>query len=500
MVPQGNLNIDNNLLRISSECISPSLCHIYNLSLIKGIVPVQWKTAKITPVYKGRGDHKLLGTISIVPTVAKVIEAYIKSKLISFLEINKLLCPTQFAYLNNTSTETALHNFIDNTLNNIDKGNISAACMLDLTKGFDTVCHESLLNKLQKYGIQYNILSWFTSYLSNRLQFVKYNNNISKQTTVTIGVPQGTILGPILFLIYINDFSNLSPDSTIFKYADDATIDCHSNNPSLLNTKMQLALSNTTEWLKMNRLVINPEKSTFIILGHKSKIRDINFSLHINGAVLPQCSSTKLLGIIIDEHLCWDSHIQHLLKKLSPKLGLLRRLSYIFPREVLTLLYLSIIQPHLDYCISIWGTCSRGNILTLQKIQNRAARIVTCNYDYSISSRSIIKDLGWMNIDQRHFYFTSILMYKSLNSLTSDTISNRFTKCEQIHNYFTRSSSNLSLHPPKPRTNYLKHCLSYNGVMCWNKLPLTIKNFKTFNSFKFACRKYILSYSSHLPL
>ena len=105
------LNIDNNLLRISSECISPSLCHIYNLSLIKGIVPVQWKTAKITPVYKGRGDHKLLGNyrpISIVPTVAKVIEAYIKSKLISFLEINKLLCPTQFAYLNNTSTETAL--------------------------------------------------------------------------------------------------------------------------------------------------------------------------------------------------------------------------------------------------------------------------------------------------------------------------------------------------------------------------------------------------------
>ena len=201
----------------------------------------------------------------------------------------------------------------------------------------------------------------------------------------------------------------------------------------LLNTKMHLALSNTAEWLKMNRLVINPEKSTFIILGHKSKMRDINFSLHINGAVLPQCSSTKLLGIIIDEQLCWDCHIQHLLKKLSPKLGLLRRLSYIFPREVLTLLYLSIIQPHLDYCISIWGTCSRGNILTPQKIQNRAARIVTCNYDYSISSRSIIKDLGWMNIDQRHFYFTSILMHKSLNSLTSDTISNRFTKCEQIH-------------------------------------------------------------------
>ena len=141
----------------------------------------------------------------------------------------------------------------------MDKGNISAACMLDLTKGFDTICHDILFYKLQKYGIRGNSLSWFNSYLSNRVQYVQIDNNVSCPRKVSIGVPQGTILGPVLFLIYINDFNNIN--TLLVKYADDSTILCHSKDSNQLETNVQSALSGASQWLQSNRLVVNPKKS-----------------------------------------------------------------------------------------------------------------------------------------------------------------------------------------------------------------------------------------------
>ena len=375
----------------------------------------------------------------------------------------------------------------------MDNGQITAACMLDLTKGFDTISHELLVHKMYHYGFRGNILDWIKSYLSDRTQFVRCNNSSSEYQNIQIGIPQGTILGPVLFLIYINGFLNLTPESDIISYADDSTFKAHSNDLKELNTMMQDSLSAAEQWLHKNRLVANPNKSSFILLGHSSRINDVDLNLIFNDTRLPSCDNTKLLGVVIDSQLRWNEHVTFLLKKVSPKLGLLRRLSALFPSEVLSSLYISIIQPHIDYCLSVWGSCSQTNISSIQKVQNRAARIVTKCYDYSIRSSSLIQQLGWLNVTQRHIYFTCILMYKSVNNLISETISNRFSLSGEIHPYTTGFSTSNNLHVGKPKTNYMKRGLSYKGVDYWNELPTAIKTCENLNNFKMTLRKFLLN-------
>ena len=195
--------------------------------------------------------------------------------------------------------------------------------------------------------------NWFQSYLTNRKQFVRYNNITSPSKPVFIGVPQGTILGPILFLIYTNDFTNLTSDSLIVKYADDSSVVSHSNELSSLNNKMQTAVNEGAKWLNDNRMVINPNKSNYIIIGHLKITCQNSFNLHINNNPLTPCTNAKLLGIIIDDQLCWKNHVEFLLKKTAPKLGLLRRLRFNLPSDLLQNLYMAIIQPFIDYCISV---------------------------------------------------------------------------------------------------------------------------------------------------
>ena len=203
---------------------------------------------------------------------------------------------------------------------------------------------------------------------------------------------------------------------------------------------MQTALNEAAKWLNDNRMVINPNKSNYIIIGHPKKTCQNSFNLHINNNPLTPCTNAKLLGIIIDDQLCWKNHVEFLLRKTAPKLGLLRRLRFNLPSDLLQNLYMAIIQPFIDYCISVWGSCNKTHKQLIQKIQNRAVRIVSGNYDFSVRSSTLIEKMGWMNIEERHKYFTLILMYKCSNNLTSDTISNLFCKPVSVH-HSTRFAS-----------------------------------------------------------
>ena len=221
------INIDNKLLRLSALAIAPSLTHIFNLSLYHCFVPNDWKIARITPIFKKKGskdDPNNYRPISVVSTIAKILEKHVKLELMNHMTKNKLLASSQSAYIKNHSTENALLYLVDNCMSNINNGEINLLCRINLLKEFDVLNHNILLRKLFQYNISFYELQRFESYLSNRTQFVRIDKNTSNSKSIDIGGPQGIVLGPILFLIYINDLEKNIHNGKIVKYADDTNL------------------------------------------------------------------------------------------------------------------------------------------------------------------------------------------------------------------------------------------------------------------------------------
>jgi hypothetical protein len=326
--------------------------------------------------------------ISVIPNVAKIVEKLIKRQIVNHFGSNNLFDKSQHAYLKGHSTQTALHILVDTWLHNINNNLINGVIMLDLSKGFDTICTEILIKKLQKYGITGNSLTWFQSYLSNRTQFVRHDNKISTPRKINIGVPQGTILGPILFLIYMNDLPNNVTSSLAILYADDTTFPDSAPTYEELQTKLNNTLTEASHWFHKNRLIINISKSSLLLISTRYNLEKVpsDFIVKLDGTPLPIVTCTKLLGVVIDSTLTWDKHIEYICNKLSPRVGMLHRLRLVIPLEYLTLVYTTMVQSVLDYCITVWGNSPKKYFSLAQRIQNSSSRAVTGQLDYRLVS------------------------------------------------------------------------------------------------------------------
>ena len=283
------LGLSGTILCIAAHSIAPSLYVLFNKSLGLGHVPRDWKLARVTPLYKGKGSKSELGSyrpISVISHVPKIIEKFVCHSFNKYLTDNSLLHNDQFAYRKSQSTVNAVHTLIDTTLSNIDQGMLTGLVQLDLTKGFDLVNHKILLFKLNKYGVVNNCLSWFDSYLSDRQQLVCYNGNTSDICNLSIGVPQGTILGPTLFVLYINDFSNNIGPAFCIRYADDTSIVACDYNITALQSKLQASTEKATEWLTNNRLLVNSNKCSCMLIGSRQRIKNLSLNIYILRATL----------------------------------------------------------------------------------------------------------------------------------------------------------------------------------------------------------------------
>ena len=492
------LDLDSKLLRLSAPLIAPLLAHIYNLSLFSGIIPSDWKLARITPIYKGKGqrtDPNNHRPISVVSPIAKILEKSVKCQLVSYLQQHNILSSCQSAYLKNHSTQTSLHHIVDHLLTNIDSGKINVACFLDLSKGFDTLNIDILLLKLQKYGIIGNSLTWFKSYLTDRQQLVRTESNISQIKSVNIGVPQGTVLGPILFLLYVNDLPSIITDALLSMYADDSFLCSSAFSIKEACNKLNSCLIHVSNWFKENRLLINTSKSHFMVIGTQSRIKNINetITITLNEKPLDKITSTKLLGMIIDENLNFNQHIDFLIKKTSPKIALLKRLRHILPLESLNKIYHATVQPHFDYSLTVWGNSSKQNLSSIQKLQNRAARAITGNYDYTTSVSGLIKQLSWMNIHQRLSYFLGILVFKCLNNQAPTYLTELLNYVTDHQTYHTRSVSNNLLLVPRSHLSLFRQSFHFAGSSLWNTLPISITKCDNIYKFKTDLKQYIMS-------
>ena len=272
--------------------------------------------------------------------MGKILEQAVKHQLVTHLINGKLLSPNQFAYIKGKSTQTAPHNIIDSWLSNIKKDDITGACFLDLTQCFDSVSHDILLNKLENYGINNTELQWFCSYLTNRTQIVKCHLSLSKPNLLSTGIPQGTILGLCLYILYVNELFKCLSTGNCIMYEDDITIYCTGKTIADVQSKLQQCVNNSLSWLHQNKLMINPSKSSSMLIGTKQKIENLTLNIQINNCTIDYVNHFKLLSVTIDLNLTWNIQTTNVCKKISSRIGLIRRLKNVFYKAILYIIYI----------------------------------------------------------------------------------------------------------------------------------------------------------------
>lgn len=296
-----------------------------NKSLSSPVFPAIWKKGKVVPIFKS-GDRTCASNfrpITILPVLSKILEKAVCRQLFTFLKVNNLLAPEQFGFRPNLSTEVALAHLTENILNNMDNGFITGAVFLELSKTFDTVDHQILLKKLHCLGLNKNSMDWFKSYLSDREQVTSIGNCFSSPRPVTVGVPQGSILGPLLFIIYVNDLPQCLEYCKIILYADDTLIYYSAKSTQDVQTFLKEDLESASLWLQSYLLTLNCSKTRFLLFGSKRRLKSSRtIAIPINDSPLEEASSFKYLGVTLSEDLSWGDHVKNIISKTNQRLGL----------------------------------------------------------------------------------------------------------------------------------------------------------------------------------
>ncbi len=457
--------LSNKLLKLIKCEIAKPLTFIINQCLHTGYFPDKLKLARIRPLFK-KGDKNAITNyrpISILPSVSKIFERVIHKQLSSYLENNNLLTKTQYGYRNRHSTEFASMELLDRIYSHMEQSHIPIAIFLDLSKAFDTLDHSILLDKLQFYGIHDTANMLLRSYLENRQQYVEINEVKSNISIMNIGVPQGSVLGPLLFNIYINDMCHVSKAFDIINYADDTTLISTIEKFRSIGTpnsntgdKITTELRKINKWLTSQKLCLNVKKTKFMLF-HMPQKQVPNINISINDVVIEKVDQFNFLGLTIDTHLKWKEHVQSLASKLSQLNGILKRLQNTFPQRILLLIYNSLFISHINYCLLLWGTnCDR-----IFKLQKKAIRTISFS-NYISHTDPLFKALGLLKIQDIYDLNLLKLYYKLKHNATPSYFSNFITNVHESSNITPRYElRNKRDAIPIPYREYLKRNTRY---------------------------------------
>jgi hypothetical protein len=431
--------ISSKLLKAVAIEISFPLAHIFNLSLSTGIFPDALKRSRVVPVHKQGDKHNCdnYRPIALLSSISKILERFVATKLVNHLELNKLLSKNQFGFQKGKNTEQNLIKALNIISNAINNGEYCIGIFIDLRKAFDVCSHKILLKKLQKFGVNNVALEWFRSYLANRKQQVDIQNNLSDPITINISVLQGSILGPILFLCYINDLPNSSILDTLLFADDTAGFKSGKNLPELMD-QINIELKKWSAWFRANRMAVNVKKTKFIIFHSRGKKCDLGgrkLFFDDNEQDLPfdqgkiseiervcddhaekELRAYKTLGVYFDETLSLNRHVEALVTKLSRALYMLSRVRNILPAKALKSIYYALFHSHLLYCPTVIACTSNANIEKIVKMQKKAIRIIS-NATYNAHTAPL-------------FTHHNILPYKSIIKQSKLTFMHSYT-----HNY-----------------------------------------------------------------
>ena len=388
------------LLKLAAPVICHPLAYICNLSIHTSVFPNEWKKAKVTPIFKDgdKTDVSNYRPISVLPILSKILERSVHDQLYNYLTCNNLLHPCQSGFRSKHSTNTALLDVTDHILNSMNNGMVTASIFLDLKKAFDTVDHDILIKKLKLYGVDGSTLKWFKSYLSKRIQSVCVNSTMSDFKNIDIGIPQGSILGPLLFIIYVNSLPN-SVNCKCVMYADDTTLLISSSDPDTLQKELDLQLNNIINWFRLNKLTLNIKKTKLMLFGTKQNLTKFDdIKLNYDSEEIERVDKFKYLGVILDPTLSWDDHVQFLSNNVSKRIGVVCRVKYFLPPCTLNKLAKALVFPHFDQCSSVWSNFIAEHHNRLQILQNRLARVLL-SADIRTPIDKLMKDLGWNRLN-----------------------------------------------------------------------------------------------------
>jgi hypothetical protein len=514
--------IDGYSIKLAAPLIEDILLHLVNLTIENSEYPSLWKVNKVSPQLK-KGDKtkgENLRPVTDIVFVSKLAEAAVFEQVAEHFSKNNLWHPNHHGFRPSHSTATALSQLYDFWIKKAENKELSAALLLDLSAAFDVVDHKIILEKLQLYNFSDKSISWFKSYLEHRKQVVVVESKLSDSKDVgEQGVPQGSLLGPFLFIIFYNDFPDVREEvGSSILYADDDNVS-HSD-PDTLQQMIQQEADKSTSWVQDNKLVCSGSKTKLLIVGTKelrrSKLTNQNKVIQINvdGHEVKESTSERLLGLIVNNTMTWENHLygnsEHkgLVTKLSQRAGIIKKLSFVLPREKLVIFAEGLFFSLLNYCIevfgNVWGLCSydetnrhstdfrKEDNLKLQVLVNKVLRSLT-GLDNDTSTSVLSSTSGQLSVHQRTALFTITSVHKSLKT------------CEPSYNYLSFNSNQDDAENQNytncRKINYklsISRCgFYYRGSRLYNQLPASLINNEKQSVFK---RKAKLWVKENIPL
>ena len=471
-------NISTRLLKTVAYQVTPMLSTFFQASINQGKIPEQWKEANVVPIFK-KGDRNTAANyrpVSLTSVCCKLLEHILCSSIMKHLEKHKILTDAQHGFRKRRSCETQLVLTSADLLKSLDNRGQTDVILLDFSKAFDKVPHQRLLYKIKHYGIRGKTLAWLSDFLKHRSQTVLVEGSKSLPAPVLSGVPQGSVLGPLMFLMYINDLPEYIEHSSVRLIADDCLVYREINNHQDGNM-LQEDLNNLQRWESDWQMEFHPQKCQLLRVTNKQN--PINHSYDIHGHTLDKVEAAKYLGVTIDRQLNWNTHIASITKKANSTRAFLQRNLGRCPTKIKAICYETMVRPLMEYSSSVWDPWTAANIQQLEAVQRRSARFAFSDYSRLSSVTNMMKQLGWPSLAERRARNKATMLYRIVNhqvAIDPSSLTSTATENTRGHTH--------KLMVPYARIDALRHSFIPSTIRIWNNLPAHVVEAKSVDMFK----------------